>query len=149
MNIANVKSSNYYIEKLDELNINFFMVLDELIKMYPIYKLNPDYPEYQSIYAVDMGNFETVKKEIFLLKNSIEKDNERLNDKVRKINNEIDVLDKKNKALREKYSFSSNAILSSDGLISQKEEMYNNKKLNLIFLALGVVGLAVMNYKEK
>lgn len=149
MNIANVKSSNYYIEKLDELNINFFMVLDELIKMYPIYKLNPDYPEYQSIYAVDMGNFETVKKEIFLLKNSIEKDNEKLNDKVRKINNEIDVLDKKNKALREKYSFSSNAILSSDGLISQKQDMYNNKKLNLIFLALGVVGLAVMNYKEK
>jgi hypothetical protein len=148
MDFDAIKSPKYYSEKLNELNINFFMVLDEVIKMYPIYKSNPDYPEYQNMYAIDMGNLETVKKEFFLLNNSIEKANELLNGNVKKFNEQIDILDKKNKSLREKYKFSSNSIHSAEGLIGQKQEIYNEKVLNLIFLILGVTGIAVMNYKE-
>ena len=65
------------------------------------------------------------------------------------MNKMIDLLEKENKKLREKYNISSDNILSSEGLIDQKQELYNEKILNLIFLILGVISIGVMNYKEK
>lgn len=144
-----VKTPKYYREKLNEQNINFFIVLDELIKMYPSYKSNPDYPEYQNMFAVDMGNFQKSKQELFLLKNSIENDSNTLNKNVIKMNKMIDLLENQNKNLREKYNISSDDIHSSEGLIDQKQELYNEKILNLIFLIVGVISVGVMNYKEK
>lgn len=144
-----IKPPKYYREKLNEQNINFFIVLDELIKMYPSYKSNPDYPEYQNMFAVDMGNFQKSKQELFLLKNSIENDSNTLNKNVIKMNKMIDLLENQNKNLREKYNISSDDINSSEGLIDQKQELYNEKILNLIFLIVGVISVGVMNYKEK
>ena len=144
-----VKTPKYYREKLNEQNINFFIVLDELIKMYSSYKSNPDYPEYQNMFAVDMGNFQKSKQELFLLKNSIENDSNTLNKNVIKMNKMIDLLENQNKNLREKYNISSDDIHSSEGLIDQKQELYNEKILNLIFLIVGVISVGVMNYKEK
>ena len=144
-----IKPPKYYREKLNEQNINFFIVLDELIKMYPSYKSNPDYPEYQNMFAVDMGNFQKSKQELFLLKNSIENDSNTLNKNVIKMNKMIDLLENQNKNLREKYNISSDDIHSSEGLIDQKQELYNEKILNLIFLIVGVIIVCVMNYKEK
>ena len=144
-----VKTPKYYREKLNEQNINFFIVLDELIKMYPSYKSNPDYPEYQNMFSVDMGNFQKSKQELFLLKNSIENDSNTLNKNVIKMNKMIDLLENQNKNLREKYNISSDDIHSSEGLIDQKQELYNEKILNLIFLIVGVISVGVMNYKEK
>ena len=144
-----VKTPKYYREKLNEQNINFFIVLDELIKMYPSYKSNPEYPEYQNMFAVDMGNFQKSKQELFLLKNSIENDSNTLNKNVIKMNKMIDLLENQNKNLREKYNISSDDIHSSEGLIDQKQELYNEKILNLIFLIVGVISVGVMNYKEK
>lgn len=146
---ASVKSPSYYSDKLKELNTNFLMVLDELVKMYPIYKANPDYPEYQNMYARDSGNFQDAKKNLFLLKNSIEKDSETVNMSVKKMNAIIDVLEKENSKLRKTYNISSSSVHSSEGLINQKQEVYNEKLLNLIFLIIGVAGIAVMTYKEK
>jgi hypothetical protein len=145
----NIKSPSYYSDKLKELNTTFYLVLDELVKMYPIYKANPDYPEYQNMYAIDTGNFEKAKKDLFLLKNSIERDSEIVNINVKKMNAMIDILEKRNSNLRNKYHISSSSVLSSEGLISQKQEVYNEKLLNLFFLILGVTGVAVMNYREK
>jgi hypothetical protein len=144
-----IKAPEYYKEKLNEQNIHFFIVLDELIKMYPSYKSNPDYPEYQNMFAVDMGNFQKSKQELFLLKNSIENDSNTLNKNVIKMNKMIDLLENQNKNLREKYNISSDDIHSSEGLIDQKQELYNEKILNLIFLIVGVISVGVMNYKEK
>ena len=144
-----IKTPKYYREKINEQNINFFIVLDELIKMYPSYKSNPDYPEYQNMFAVDMGNFQKSKQELFLLKNSIENDSNTLNKNVIKMNKMIDLLENQNKNLREKYNISSDDIHSSEGLIDQKQELYNEKILNLIFLIVGVISVGVMNYKEK
>ena len=144
-----IKTSNYYREKLKEINIHFFIVLDEIIKMYPIYKLNPDYPEYQNVYANYMSKFEKTKQDLFLLKNSIEKDSSKINKKVILMNKTIDIMEKENKYLRENHNISSDHILSSDGLINQKQELYNEKLLNLFFLIVGVAGVAIMNYKEK
>ena len=144
-----IKPPKYYREKLNEQNINFFIVLDELIKMYPSYKSNPEYPEYQNMFAVDMGNFQKSKQELFLLKNSIENDSNTLNKNVIKMNKMIDLLENQNKNLREKYNISSDDIHSSEGLIDQKQELYNEKILNLIFLIVGVISVGVMNYKEK
>lgn len=144
-----IKPPKYYREKLNEQNINFFIVLDELIKMYPSYKSNPDYPEYQNMFAVDMGNFQKSKQELFLLKNSIENDSNTLNKNVIKMNKMIDLLENQNKNLREKYNISSDDIHSSEGLIDQKQKLYNEKILNLIFLIVGVISVGVMNYKEK
>ena len=144
-----VKTPKYYREKLNEQNINFFIVLDELIKMYPSYKSNPDYPEYQNMFAVDMGNFEKSKQDLFLLKNAVEKDSNTLNKNIIELNEMIDLLEKENKILKENHNISSNDILSSEGLIDQKQELYNEKFLNLIFLILGVISIGVMNYKEK
>ena len=144
-----IKTPKYYREKLNEQNINFFIVLDELIKMYPSYKSNPEYPEYQNMFAVDMGNFQKSKQELFLLKNSIENDSNTLNKNVIKMNKMIDLLENQNKNLREKYNISSDDIHSSEGLIDQKQELYNEKILNLIFLIVGVISVGVMNYKEK
>jgi hypothetical protein len=117
--------------------------------MYPSYKSNPDYPEYQNMFAVDMGNFQKSKQELFLLKNSIENDSNTLNKNVIKMNKMIDLLENQNKNLREKYNISSDDIHSSEGLIDQKQELYNEKILNLIFLIVGVISVGVMNYKEK
>ena len=45
-------------KKINELDQRFYLVLDELKKSYPTYKVYPDNPEYENIYSNNISNME-------------------------------------------------------------------------------------------
>lgn len=142
------KSPSYYDKKIKELNIRFYLVLHELKKSYPNYKVYPDNPEYENIYSNDISNMEKTNMDIFSLRKSIDKDSIILN-KIIKIKNEIITIKKnKNELLKHELE---NLVLganSSYGMISEKQSVYNDELANLGIFILSVLGIIIFTYRK-
>jgi len=135
-----------YKTKLTNTETKLNMVLNEMIKSYPNYKLYPDVNEIQNIHENNTFKLEDVKKEIFLLKSSIHKDNEKIKKIIESKNKELKMLEIHNKKLKKRYNTLIDSDQSSIGLRSQVEDQYRKTYLSFILLAtftlsIGVIGL--------
>ena len=75
-----------YNEKINSLSEQFFSVLDDFTKYYVFYNKNPEVNEYQQIYLNNKSQLQNLNKNVFLLTNDIEKDIEKLNYIVTRLN---------------------------------------------------------------
>jgi hypothetical protein len=138
-----------YKTKLTDAETKLNMVLNEMIKSYPNYKLYPDVNEIQNIHENNTFKLEDVKKEIFLLKSSIHNDNEKIKKIIENKNKELKILEDHNKKLKKRYNTLIDSDQSSIGLRAQVEDQYRKTYLSFILLAtftlsigaIGVIGL--------
>jgi len=140
----NNKPVDFYNNKIKELKTKFQLVSYELIKSYPLYKININNPEYENIYNNDNQNLEITKSDIFLLKNSIEKDNNNLTEILNLVNNKIIKQKNTNDSLKKKYNNLLSINNASTGLINQQQELYNIKKTDIILLSCGIISILVL-----
>ena len=144
----NYNTPEYYKQKITELNTKFSLILDEINKSYSIYKMNPDYPEYQNLYSSNMNNLEKTKSDIFLLQNSLENDNQKLIDYINIADSKIEQLQKENDTLHSKFNYLYSSYNTSDGLIDETQYLYNMKLLELFISLVGIVVILVFIKKE-
>ena len=144
----NYNTPEYYKQKITELNTKFSLILDEINKSYSIYKMNPDYPEYQNLYSSNMSNLEKTKSDIFLLQNSLENDNQKLIDYINIADSKIEQLQEENDTLHSKFKYLYSSYNTSDGLIDETQYLYNMKLLELFISLVGIVVILVFIKKE-
>ena len=144
----NYNTPEYYKQKITELNTKFSLILDEINKSYSIYKMNPDYPEYQNLYSSNMSNLEKTKSDIFLLQNSLENDNQKLIDYINIADSKIEQLQKENDTLHSKFKYLYSSYNTSDGLIDETQYLYNMKLLELFISLVGIIVILVFIKKE-
>jgi FtsZ-binding cell division protein ZapB len=144
----NYNTPEYYKQKIKELDTKFSLILDEIIKSYSIYKMNPDYPEYQNLYSSNMSNLEKTKSDIFLLQNSLENDNQKIIDYITIADTKIEQLKDKNNILKSKFKYLYESNNTSDGLIDETQYLYNMKLLELFISLVGIVVILVFIKKE-
>ncbi len=149
MNIdVNTLSPSYYDKKIKELDQRFYLVLDELKKSYPIYKVYPDNPEYENIYSNDISNMEKTNIDIFSLKKSIDKDSIILNRIIKHRNKLITKKKEENKELKKQLENLLSGANSSTGMIDQKQDIYNMQFFHLVILGLSALGIMVFTYRK-
>ncbi len=141
-------SPSYYKNKIKELNQRFYLVLDEIRKSYPRYKVFSNNPEYENIYSNDISNMEKINKDFFLLKKSLEKDSVIMNKLIYKKDAQIKLKQKQNEELKGTLQDLITGNNSSIGMIEQKEQAYNHEILNLTMGLVSVLGIMIYIYRK-
>ena len=144
--MSTTTSPSQYYEELKNLNDQFFLTLDEYTAMYPLYKLNPDYEEYQSIYETDKGNMQTNKSDIFLLQNNLEKDIVTQDNNLIMINNQIKKLEKENKKLKKEFNSLGSQDKAALGAAQEYQLLYNENLGSIIGLTVATIATGVLVY---
>lgn len=139
---------SYYDKKINELDQRFYLVLDEMKKSYPNYKVYPDNPEYENIYSNDVSNIEKTNMDIFSLKKSLDKDSILLNKMIQNKNKQITRKKEENKKLKTELENLISGANSSSGMISQKESVYNMELFHLGIITLSVLGVVIFTYRK-
>jgi hypothetical protein len=147
-NNINTRSPAFYDKKINELNQRFYLVLDELKKSYPTYKVYPDNPEYENIYSNNISNMEKTNMDIFSLKQQIDKDSIKINKIIKQKNIDITRKKNENEELKKELESLMNGANSSTGMIGQKQSIYNMELFNLVIVVLSVLGISVLTYKK-
>ena len=78
-----------YTEKLDNLNSQFYNVLDDFKKYYVFFNKNPDYNDYVVAYANAKSQLQQINSEIFKIINELEKSSNDLNIATKDIDTKI------------------------------------------------------------
>ena len=63
-----------YQKTINSLYKSFYLVLEEIGKTFPLYKLYPDSSAYKEEYQRDVSNLENIKSEIFLIMTKLQND---------------------------------------------------------------------------
>ena len=144
-----VKTPEQYKENFNTLYINFDMAIHNLSRSYINYKINPTNPEYIRIYQEDQKNLEKVKREIYLLKLSLENDVDETQKNVSNINNQIDKLNDNNAKLLTKLNKLNGLNSGSKGQLHDVEILYYQQLSQNIFLLLVMIGCCSSVYYTK
>jgi len=126
--------SELYKSKLKDIETNFNIVINALLKSYPEYKLYPDVSELENIHNNNMYNLQDVKQNFFKLQKSLKDSNEKIKKVINDKNVELENLKKDNKKLTVRYNSLNGSDQSSVGLHSQFEDEYRQKYLSLVLL---------------
>ena len=132
------KTPSYYENTIKELNQRYYLVLDEIVKLFPKQKMYPKYLAYSKPFTNDMTNLNKLQTDFFLFKNSLESDIESLDKDIKKTNEEIDNLEHENKKLSATLESLKNSNNASHGMLEDTNLLYNQQLFGntLLFLIL-------------
>jgi hypothetical protein len=88
-------STEGYQKSLDSLYKSFHLILEEVGKTFPLYKLYPNSSEYREEFESDVNNLENIKSEIFLMMSKLQNNVSDLTKSTNEFNKKIERLNKK------------------------------------------------------
>ena len=139
-----------YRIKINNLNTNFNLALDEIVHSYPISMINPTVDSYRNTLIIDQDNLENIKSKIFLTKNYLTKDLNTINKKTYIYNFLINIFNENNDKLIKKLNTLENQNNASTGELELTKEKYNITAFeNSIFLFLSIILIIISGYQFK
>jgi hypothetical protein len=131
--------TNTFKQILNDKDVGFYLVLNDIVTTYINYK---KYPDNQS-YKITMNNTETklsdIKSEIFLLKNEIENDLDNMNKDIKIFDDEINNISNLNEILKNEYDTLIKSNNASYGRMIEKKEVYRFKLFDIILLSVFII----------
>lgn len=140
-----------YSEKITGLTEQFFSVLDDFTKYYVFYNKNPEVNEYQQIYLNNKSHLQNLNKNVFLLTNDIEKDIEKLNYVVTRLNAKLgDERDLSGEMLglidNLKNTTNSSSVMLDDTTSIYNKQYYSN--INIFLGSVIILGLSIKIFRK-
>ena len=136
------------IEKINNLETQFFLLKENYINSYVLYKNNPSINEYRNQFNSVEGKLDKLDGNVFMMENNLNNDinklKNELNELVTNINLKKDNINKKQKVLNNLMNNDSAAIK----LYEDKIMLYNKNFLNLVIYILGSIGMVYLGYKK-
>lgn len=144
--------TNLLTTKAKELNDRFFLLLNEIVKVFPDAKINP---ETNSIYDLEKNNKEMyneamnkmleLQNEYFMFNNTITKETNNMLDYLTNLDKNIQSIDINNKNLLSRLSDLKSSSHSAEGLfddaiLSRNQILFGNTVLFLAISAGGYLG---------
>lgn len=134
------KTPSYYEKTMKELNQRYYLILDELVEVFPKNKMYPDYLAYSKPFKNDMSNLIKLQSDFFLYKNDLETDIETLDKEIKSVNEQIENLEIENKQLNKTLESLKNSNNASHGMLSDTKLLYNQKLIGNWLLFAIIVG---------
>ena len=143
--IDNYEEPQKFSEKLDSLKQQLPSILDDYEKYYVLYHKNPDYNEYQQSFQGIKANLNNVNSQLFILSNDVEKNTNKLNRYLVKLNKQIDIQKTKNTKLKKSFGNVEGENAATTEMINNYKEMYNNVYLRNwgLLLSIVIAGFAI------
>jgi len=144
-NLNDFENPKMFISKLHALRQQLPHILDDFIKYYVFYNKNPDYPEYSQMFDNIKGNLNTINSNLFILSNAVDVNTGKISQKLSGLDELIQKEKKVNRVLKRKLGILEQQIDSTDELIYDYSQMYDEGYLRnwALFLSILVSGLAI------
>jgi len=126
-------------EKIEGLNNRFFFVMENFIDKYVNYLKNPQNANYTSDVNHVFDTITNINADSLLLKNSIQKTIDENDEKILKMNQEIDRLKPHNERLRSKVKKLHIQAITSEGMFDSELDWYKKQMLLIIIMLFGIV----------
>ena len=124
-------------KKLEDLKIGYSISLNEVLKLMPEYKTNPDDKKLKAAFLKNETNLKNFKNKILGLKNNVEFNSSSVNKNIKKLNNEIKLESEQNKILKEKYDYLISTNNGAKGMLFDTQVLYNQQYIgNLILVCI-------------
>ena len=124
-------------KKLEDLKIGYSISLNEVLKLMPEYKTNPDDKKVKAVFLKNETNLKNFKNKILGLKNNVEFNSSSVNKNIKKLNNEIKLESEQNKILKEKYDYLISTNNGAKGMLFDTQVLYNQQYIgNLILVCI-------------
>jgi hypothetical protein len=137
--------------KLDTYTQQLPGILDNFKKNYILYNKNPDYNEYQQLYASSKGNLDSIMNNIYSLNNDILSEINHLNQSNNHLNTDLTKQKKINDNLKKLLTSVTGKNNGSFKLIHNSSEMYKSQLVLNVNMAIGVfllIGAMIKLYKK-
>jgi DNA repair exonuclease SbcCD ATPase subunit len=121
----NYKEPEQYIKNLNELGGSIDLLLAEFSKIYVVYNMNSNNPEYQQQYANIISNINQVQSKLFSTSNDVQVSIDEITKKLVEINVLISNEREKNRELKRKLGHVEHKNNSAYEMIDNYKQMYN------------------------
>jgi hypothetical protein len=128
------RKGDFYIEKINELDQRYNLILNELTHNYPNNK-------------TDQKNIEKVQNQLFLLKNEIYKNTEYISEKIKYSDKKIKKLKKENSELKKLYDEMVQKSGGAKGFMKDSHVLYNQYLMGNCLIALVGISSMIVYYK--
>jgi hypothetical protein len=127
------------LDKINGLKTQFKSVLDDFNKYYVYYNKNPEVDEFQKNYLNSKNQLQNILKELFSLSDNVTKETENLNKVIEQTNRKITIEKILNNKLNTMVTGLTSTNNSSQVLIDDSKEEYNNQYMMLWEMILGLL----------
>lgn len=133
--------------KLSTLDEQMPYILDEYQKYYVFLHKNPEYPEYQQMFANAQTNLTKIGSEFFTISNKIDVDTDLLNKKLSCLNAMIVKEKSKNTLLKRRLGIIENKSNASSELIYDYRQIYDEEYLRnwALIISIIIAAFAIKN----
>lgn len=118
-----------YTNKLNEINSNIILLLDEFKTVYVNSKIHPANEEVQQRYEKMTDNINLLQSKLFAISNETQSSINDINEKLLKINESIQKEKKQNRKLKRHLGIAENKSNSAEEMYDDYKELYNVKYL--------------------
>ena len=139
---------NDYEKQLTALNDRYYLILDELITVYPKYKMQPENSMYTETYTTDKGNLTNLQKDLFLYKNNLEQTMKTVGEDILVVDKQIALLEKENSILKKKLDSLKEGQSAAKLLLKNTVYLHNEDLVANLLLGLVFIGSAYGCYKH-
>jgi len=139
---------NEYKKQLKMLNDRYYLILDELITVYPKYKMKPEDSMYSDTYITDKGNLTKLQKDLFLYKNNLEQTMKTVGEDILVVDKQIMQLEKENSFFKKRLDSLKEGQNASKLLLKNTVYLHNEDLVANLLLGLVFMGSAYGCYKH-
>ena len=138
----------YFKDTYKELNQRYFIIISEIVKTYPPYKVVPKFNNYKADYEHNIENLQQLQEEIFLFKNKLSKATDTLQEDIKQIDDTLYTIEEELKKLREEFAYLSNSDNAAHGQLVDSKTLYNQQLTgNWLFFFI-ITGLGYTLFKS-
>jgi DNA repair ATPase RecN len=148
----NSKSSNQYMEKINQLDSGIHILLHEFKKLYVITKMNPNNQEYQTQYQNVINSLAEILSKLFSVSNDVQVNIEDMNKKLLAFDILIRKEREKNRELKRKLGSIEHENNAASEMISNYKDIYDQRYLrNWALLLSSIIGIVAIGtiYKKQ
>jgi len=142
-----IEKADKYKEDLNVLNDKFYSILDEFKKYYIFFNKNPEVDEYQRMFSNIKDNIESINSQLFTINTNLQQTIDDINIKIQEVNVEIQKEKTKNIKLKNNVGIINDKKASSDIMIDNYKELYNNKYYFNVTILIGILIILILFYK--
>jgi hypothetical protein len=142
-------------DEIKDLNDRFYLILNELVAIYPAYKANPaslsvvdNTKTNKQVHDMTMSLMQNLQNDYFLYKNNIVAANDKLRQNITEGNSEVTVLETQNQVLALQLANIQTSSYSAEGLFDDAQITRNQLLVSNWILFAIIVGGGVMYYKS-
>lgn len=135
-------------EQINELTQRYNIIVGEIVKTYPSYKIHTKIKKNSTGYQQNISNLDKLQEDIFFLKNNLAKSTDELQKNIKTIDNKIFLLDEANKKLQTEYDLLMNSDNAAHGRLTDAKTLYQQQLVGNWLFFLSLTATMYMLYKR-